>query len=257
MKRKRSISHIILIVAAISAILYWLFLTLRYGTLTFLNLFLYSGIIVLFSVMLLHFLQIRITDYLPKRFMRIIRIAFAVILMIFIVTEGTIIYNGYHETKDTGDTILVLGAGLINGNQLSLTLLYRLQRAYEEYQKNPNSMIVVSGGQGSDETISEAEAMKQWLMKYNIDESHILTEDRSRNTNENFLYSAQVMKQHGIVSKRISLITNRFHMKRAADLGKINGFTICQKPADDLEYAQPCFYTREFFGLIRAYLFHY
>ena len=257
MKKTWTYSHILLSGLAIAAILYWQFLTIRYDTLTFLNLFLYGGLLLGITIFLLHYFQINISDYMPKKLLHLFQIGCIFLLSVFILIEGSIIYSGYHETSEQGDTVLVLGAGLVHGNHISLSLLYRLQRAYEEYQKNPNVMIVVSGGQGSDETISEAEAMKQWLVDRNVKESHILVENRSRNTSENFRYTMEIMNKHGITSKHISLVTNRFHMKRAVYLGELNGFTISPKPADDLEYAQLCFYTREFFGLVRAYIFHY
>lgn len=257
MKRQWKKTHIFLITISILAIVYWFLLTMRYGTLTFLPLFLYGGVFLLIMVLLLHFFQITISDYMPKLCLRSIQCLFVICAMIFTVVEGTIIYSGYHEDNTQGDTIVVLGAGLINGDRLSLCLLYRLQRAYEEYQQNPNTTIVVTGGQGKDETISEAAAMKEWLLKQGVKEAHILVEDQSRNTNENFQFTKDIMEKHGITSSSISLITNRFHMKRAAYLGELNGFIIHPKPAKDLEYAQLCYYTREFFGLIRAYLLHY
>ncbi len=257
MKKPWKYSHIILIGIAITAIAYWQLLSMRYGTLTFLNLFLYGGLLLGTAILLLHYFQINISDYMPKKLLHLFQIICILFISVFMLVEVSILYNGYYETSEQGDTVLVLGAGLVHGNQLSLSLLYRLQRAYAEYQKNPNVMIVVSGGQGSDETISEAEAMKQWLIDQNVKESHILVENRSRNTSENFRYSMEIMNKHGITSKHISLVTNRFHMKRAVYLGELNGFTISPKPADDLAYAQLCFYTREFFGLVRAYLFHY
>lgn len=257
MKRTWKKSHIAAIIISITAILYWLFLTMRYGRLTFLSLFLYGGCLLLIIVCLLHYYQITVSDYLPKRYLRLIQCMIVLCAVFFTSVEGIIIYNGYHEVDTHGDTIVVLGAGLINKEHISLTLLYRLQRAYEEYQKQPDSIIVVSGGQGYDEAISEAEAMKRWLVAQGVDEKHILKEDQSRNTFENFRFTKALMKQHGIHSSEISLITNRFHMKRAAYLGELNGFSIHPKPAEDLAYAQVCYYTREFFGLIRAYLLHY
>lgn len=255
--KKWKTSHIILFLISISAILYYQFLTMRYGSLTFINLFLYGGCLLILTICLLHYFRITITEVIGKRWMRICQGVLLVSAILFTAVEGSIIHSGYHETDSKGDTILVLGAGLIGGDRLSLCLLYRLQRAYEEYKQNPDTMIVVSGGQGVDETISEAAAMKQWLLARGVDEAHILVEDRSRNTSENFRFSKEVMKEHGIVSDEISLITNRFHMKRAAYLAERNGFYVHPKPAEDLEYAQVCYYTREFFGLMRAYLLHY
>ncbi len=257
MKKPWKKSHICFCISAVLAILYWLLLTLRYGTLTFLPMFLYGGILLLGIICLLHYFQINISAYLPKWLRNTILVLVAIAVIIVSITEAMIIYSGYHEDPASGDTIVVLGAGLVHQDQISLCLLYRLQRAKEEYEKNPDTVILVSGGKGQDEAISEAEAMKRWLVANNVDEKHIITEDQSTNTNENFLFSLEVLKKHGITSRNISLITNRFHMRRAVYLGEAAGFTIHPKPADDLEFAQACYYTREFFGLMRAYLLHY
>ncbi len=257
MKHKWAISHIILLILALASILYWLFLTMLYGTLTFLNLFLYGGCLLLFFVLFVHWKGIVLHTHVPLLYLRLGTALLIASFSGFILTESTIIYSGYHESEAFGDTIMVLGAGLIDGDQISLSLSYRLERAYEEYLKHPDSMILVSGGQGEDETISEAAAMKQWLVEHNVPADQILMEDRSRNTSQNFAYSLEILQQHGISSRRISLVTNRFHMKRAAYLAEYNGFEIACKPAKDLAFAQLCQYTRECFGLWRAYLFHY
>ena len=64
MKKPWKYSHIILIGIAITAIAYWQLLSMRYGTLTFLNLFLYGGLLLGTAILLLHYFQINISDYI-------------------------------------------------------------------------------------------------------------------------------------------------------------------------------------------------
>ena len=70
-----------------------------------------------------------------------------------------------------------------------LTLARRLDAALAYLEENPKAYVVVSGGQGAGEDISEAEAMRRYLAARGIEESRILMEDKSMSTLENFLFS--------------------------------------------------------------------
>lgn len=122
------------------------------------------------------------------------------------------------------DAVIVLGAGL-QGKSPTLPLLRRLEKAVEYHQKNPNAVIVVSGGQGFQETIPEAEAMEKYLISHGVPQEQILTEQRSASTYENFVYSKQILdRYYEGKSYQITLITNDFHIYRAVKIAKIAGF---------------------------------
>ena len=80
--------------------------------------------------------------------------------------------------------IIVLGAGL-KGDTPSLALERRLEKAAEYMNKNGNAIAIVSGGQGKGETISEAQAMENYLLNHGIREDRIIKEDNSTSTYEN------------------------------------------------------------------------
>ena len=122
------------------------------------------------------------------------------------------------ETRKA-DYMIVLGAGLKNGDEISFNLKSRLDKALEIFEIHPDLVIVVSGGQGADETISEAEAMGRYLVENGIGKNQIIHEDQSRSTHENLLFSQEklglldlsksTLEQKGII------VSQDFHMFRS------------------------------------------
>lgn len=100
------------------------------------------------------------------------------------------------------DTLIVLGAQ-VNGTKLSNSLKLRLERAKEYLDENPETIAVVSGGKGSGEEISEAEAMYEYLVSQGIDETRLIKEDRSTNTNENLKYSLALLEEKSNKNQKI------------------------------------------------------
>ena len=117
--------------------------------------------------------------------------------------------------KKDFDYVIIHGAGLLNGQRVSKLLKDRLDKAIEVYRKDPTPpKLIPSGGQGSDETISEAEAMKAYLMEQGIPENDILLENESKTTYENLLNSKKIMD---IIEGRkyTALVTSNYHVYRA------------------------------------------
>ncbi len=106
----------------------------------------------------------------------------------FLLIEGCILRGMAGNCPENLDYIIVLGAGL-NGEKPSSVLEQRLESALAYLQTHPQTNVVVSGGQGANEAISEAESMKNWLLEKGISSSSILVEDRSTTTAENMRYS--------------------------------------------------------------------
>lgn len=128
--------------------------------------------------------------------------------------------------RPSGDeqVAVVLGAGL-NGEEPSQILKMRLDKTYEWFQKDPSRIIVTSGGQGNDEIIAEGQAMKNYLMKKGVPAEHILVENKSTTTEENFRYSLSVLADNNIDSAENTIcVTNNFHCFRALQYAKKEGF---------------------------------
>ena len=126
----------------------------------------------------------------------------------------------YHFTpiRYEPNYIIALGSGLI-GDRVPPLLASRLDEAvkqYIKYAKKP--FIIVSGGQGNDEKVSEAFAMKQYLIEvHHIPTDKILMEDRSANTEQNMIFSKKMMDHHSPEEKYRSIfVTNNFHVFRAS-----------------------------------------
>lgn len=120
------------------------------------------------------------------------------------------------------EAVIVLGCQ-VRGEEPSLMLQRRLDAALEVLDENPEALCVVSGGQGSGEDISEAEAMKRYLTERGVSADRIILEDRSISTRENIRFSAELLKQRGL--SRAVIATNEFHQYRAGIYAKRNGLT--------------------------------
>lgn len=126
-------------------------------------------------------------------------------------TVGSIINQHHHTLNHNLDYEVVLGAGLLDGERISPLLAKRIDRGIEVYHANPGSKIILSGGQGTDEKISEAQAMYQYCLERNIPECDLIQEDQSRNTYQNIRYSYAKMEG----KKRFAICTNSYHVFRA------------------------------------------
>ena len=113
------------------------------------------------------------------------------------------------------DYVIIHGAGLLHGDQLSRLLRDRVDKAIRVYRKDPTPpKLIPSGGRGGDETISEAEAMRRYLLEQGIPEEDILMEDASATTLENLRFSKRILDgQEG--RKYTALVTSNYHVYRA------------------------------------------
>lgn len=122
--------------------------------------------------------------------------------------------------KTSVNYIIVLGCGL-NGEKITPLLKSRLDKAIEIYNnkiiENNDIKIIVSGGKGSDELVSEASAMGNYLLSQNIKNDAIILEDKSTNTYENILFSKNIIEMTNKSSNvNTIVVTNNFHVFRAS-----------------------------------------
>ena len=147
------------------------------------------------------------------------RVIAAVILLGFLVfaTAETLVIR-YACKKDDApvSAVIVLGAG-VYGTTPSLSLRVRLDAALDYVSDKPDVPIVVSGGQGSGENISEAQCMHDWLVTHGVNESRIWMEDQSTSTKENIDFSRAVLQSHGIdTTGNIAVVSADYHVYRAS-----------------------------------------
>lgn len=111
-------------------------------------------------------------------------------LLIFVAVEAVIIGSGIGTPKAGADYVIVLGAQ-VRGTRPSYNLCRRLDVAYTYLKENPDTQVILSGGKGSGEEISEAQAMAEYLEEKGIGRERMILEDQSRNTDENLRYSRE------------------------------------------------------------------
>lgn len=176
-----------------------------------------------------------------------------ILLLQFLALEGLIIFNGNSDPETKTDYLIILGAGL-KGDMPSISLRERLDAGVRYLKKYPDAMVVVSGGQGRGETITEAEAMKKFLVSKGIDESRILSENRASSTMENFRLSRELIETRaGKPVREITFITNSFHILRAKMLAERNGLDAHAISGKTVQIVIPS-YLREYFALIKSFI---
>ena len=154
------------------------------------------------------------------------------------------------------DAVIVLGCSVI-GDKISNPLKYRLDTAYEYYEKNPDAVIVVSGGQGPQEDLPEAEAMYNYLTEKGIPGDKILREDRATSTNENYRYSKEILDEYfNGRPYRCVYVTNRFHCYRAGRLAEINGLDAVGLGAPIGRTSAIPSYMREVLAVFQLWIFN-
>ncbi len=221
-----------------------------------------SGALILYGITLLYIFYYILTDVitygLGGKPMKMFRHLFIIVIGLWAALTIYIGINAYvRPCHGDEQAVIVLGAGL-NGEEPSTLLACRLDKAFNYVQKHPDIMVVVSGGQGSDEVISEAQAMKNYLVRKGLPEEQILMEDRSTTTMENFRYSATIMQENGLdITQPVAYCTNDFHCFRAGLYAEKEGYTqIRTLPAPTPSTGLILNYLREGPALIK-YMFTY
>lgn len=189
-------------------------------------------------------------DSLPKWLKVIVTAGFCAGLILFVVVEGLIMSQFWGTARPGADYCIVLGAQW-KAHGPSDVLRRRLDRAVEYLKENPNTVVIVSGGQGPDEIIAEAEGMRQYLMDAGVDGERILTEDKSTNTRENLAFSAELIDRE---SSRTVIVTNNFHVFRAVKIAEKQGYRAEGLAADSVVWMVPNNLLREFLGVLKDLL---
>ena len=143
------------------------------------------------------------------------------------------------------DYVVVLGAGLI-GERVTPLLASRITKGIKVYKANPGSKLIMSGGQGPDEVVSEAFAMKNYALEQGVDERDIIMEDKSTSTEENIIFSKRFIPE----DKRFAIVTNYYHVYRALVQARTLGYRCIGYGAPTKFYFSLNAFIREFIGYL-------
>ena len=148
--------------------------------------------------------------------------------------------------------VLVLGCQ-VKGEEPSLMLQGRLNAALDILNSHSGAVCIVSGGKGSGEDISEAEAMRRYLEEKGISADRIFVEEDSYSTRENIKKSSGLLKEKGI-SEGIVITTNEFHQYRAELYARKNGLSVGHHSSRTNPMALASYWLREWLALLSAVL---
>jgi len=148
------------------------------------------------------------------------------------------------------DFVIIHGAGLLKNGEVSPLLKARLEKGIEVFRKSgPDTRLIVSGGQGSDEKVTEAAAMKKYLLSREISEDKILMEDRSATTWENLKFSKELMDKEK-QEYRALFVTNNYHVFRAGIYARALGIKADGIGCRTALYYWPNAFIREYIAII-------
>lgn len=157
---------------------------------------------------------------------RVLALLLAVCVLAFVIIEIPVIQNAATDAPEGCDYIIVLGAGLF-GETPSLSLRTRLEAARDYLLENPDTVAVVSGGQGEDEDITEAEAMRRYLENAGIEPERIIMEPDAKSTAENLEFSFDIIASRGDENASVAVVSSMYHLYRAKELASSMGREVC------------------------------
>lgn len=149
--------------------------------------------------------------------------------------------------KRKADYIVVLGSGIM-GRKVTPLLAARIEKGMELLRHNPDAALLLSGGQGDGEDIPESEAMAAYAAEHGVDESRIIVERQSASTQENLLFSRELMDGQ---KPWIILVTTAYHVFRALLLARQQGIQCVGFGAKTKWYFALNALIREFIGYLR------
>lgn len=194
-----------------------------------------------------------------KHMMKVVLLIIAICILVglVLVVAAVVSIERAAKTQPVADDTpaIVLGCR-VKGDVPSRILSERTNAAYEYLQTHEQAIVVLSGGMGEGELISEAECMKRLLLERGIEETRLLMEDQSVNTQTNLSNSKKLLEETlGEMPSQVVLITSEFHEYRAAFHAKQLGFQpVAYASKTGMSYKIP-FYLREIVAVIYTWFF--
>lgn len=178
----------------------------------------FSGMLLMaagaFALLLLALGRLSAERRWARHLSRALLVLFTLGLVLFAVMEGYVLANDETDWESEPAAVIVLGAG-VNGREPSLSLQKRLEAALTYIADKPDIPLVVTGGQGRGEEITEARCMADWLMARGVDASRILLEEQAANTRENIDFSLALLAEAGVdTTANIAVVSSDYHLAR-------------------------------------------
>jgi Uncharacterized conserved protein len=214
---------LILLTISIFCFLYYvLIITYAHPQISFVYFWPIMGSLMLITALIKHYIDKKhLWNLIPLQCKTVFFTTVGFFALVFLIVEVLVVGAMFRTTpKNSLDYILVLGAAVYDGEP-SPTLRERLDKAAVYLRENEEVIVILSGGMSENEIKSEASVMEEYLIEKGIDSSRIKLEGKSTNTNENLLFSKQLIETE---DAKIGIITSDFHIFRATSLAKQVGF---------------------------------
>lgn len=235
----------------------WFLLPVLFGIVSLANLVAVPALGILALVLLRWKDFVRLLKTLSKRRgMRVLLSVLGIILAALVVLTAVLVLRvaGAMQQQETdAPTVIVLGCQ-VRGTRPSALLSHRIETAAEYLHAHPQARCIVSGGQGRDENISEAECMANGLIARGIAAERIVLEPNSTSTEENLEYSMQLMAQEGLASP-VVIVSSNFHLYRALEIAEAQGLKASGLGASCEWFMLPTYLLREAMALVKFHLF--
>ena len=171
----------------------------------------------------------------------------------FVFTQGLILSQFGAKGEPDLDYIVILGAQVHDDGTPSAVLKYRLEAAVDYLEQSHSTTCIVSGGQGLNESMTEAAGMKAYLVKQGIPQNRIMVEDKSLNTAQNIANSSAFFDP---VCDHIGIVTNNFHIYRATGIARKAGMAhVCGIAAYSTPLYLPNNMLRESMSIVKDFVF--
>ena len=175
----------------------------------------------------------------------------AAALTLLVALESLVISGMAAQAPPGLDYMIVLGASVYQDGP-SPGLTRRINAVMAVLDQHPDAVIIASGGQGKSEPVSEAQCIRDELVKRGVDPARIVLEDRSTSTLENIAFSRAIIDDD---DAKVGIVTNNYHVWRALRLARRAGFRNAYGIAS--EYTGPTlvhFMAREAVSITVAFL---
>ena len=188
--------------------------------------------------------------------------AFFALILVGVLSFGglfaAVMYGSYNHITGDPQVMVILGCRVMPGGEPSMLLQDRLETALDYLEEDPDILVVVSGGQGSNEPVSEAACMAGWLEERGISEDRIFQEDQSSNTKENLIFAKDLLAREGIDvgETDVLVVSNGFHLTRARMLAERFGYgevSTLAAPSSHIP-SRIQMYIREPLALVKSFL---
>ena len=185
-----------------------------------------------------------------KKVICILTLVLSIILLYLIFTAISIINYGKIDEKVTSDVAVNLGAGTQDG-EVSPVYRERINHGIWLYENDYVDYLILTGGIGEGNTLSDAYIAKQYAVSKNVPEEAIFIEEKSTITEENLEYSKDIMDDNSFTTAII--VSDPLHMKRAMLMAEDYGITAYSSPTPTTMYRS---FGTKFSFLVREEFFY-